>query len=159
MFLPITEPIIGLTDEAVENKYCKMHTTTAHSALNLPLVLLQPYPYYNAANLVNEAEFKMTYKLKKWLRDNGFPQEYADTLEQHGYFNLNFVAGLKVKVRWELNNFSVLLGLLICFLGIGSSSYGIKRQRLCSATGAVRPEAGSIQCCNQSDFASEFCLY
>eukprot|EP00731_Ephydatia_muelleri_P007821 Em0004g159a len=64
------QPLIGLTDEAVENKY---------------------------SNLVNEAEFKMTYKLKKWLRDNGFPQEYADTLEQHGYFNLNFVAGLQVK--------------------------------------------------------------
>ena len=58
-----------------------------------------PFFLHNVANFVNEAAFRLVEELREWLKVNEFPQEYAEALERHGYFNLNFIAGLKVEVR------------------------------------------------------------
>lgn len=62
---------------------------------------LHPSPH-NSVNLVNEAAFRLTPELREWLKLNEFPQEYAEALENHGYFNLHFIAGLKVEVSLVL---------------------------------------------------------
>ena len=70
--------------------------------------------FFNAATPIDMDAFKVTDKLKQFMRENEFPDTFLRTLEQHGYFDLDFIAGLKVEVRFK--NFGYNLGFLVCFL-------------------------------------------
>ena len=53
---------------------------------------------FNAAELVDEDAFKLTDKLQTWLTNKELPPNYAAVLERHDYFELTFIAGLKIEV-------------------------------------------------------------
>ena len=55
--------------------------------------------HHNSANFRGEAAFQLTNELSEWLEKNDILPEYAEVLEQHGYFNLSFIAGLHFEVR------------------------------------------------------------
>ncbi|KAL5496453.1 hypothetical protein EMCRGX_G012737 [Ephydatia muelleri] len=66
------------------------------------------------AELVDEDAFKLTDELQTWLTNKELPPDYAAVLEHHGYFDLTFIAGLKVEDchAMGLNNRGYVLRLV-----------------------------------------------
>ena len=75
---------------------------------------------------MNEAAFRLTVKLREWLNKNDILPEYAEVLEQHGYFNLSFIAGLNIEVRSTRSTLGFHLYPVVCFLVQDFEAMGLK---------------------------------
>ena len=75
---------------------------------------------------MNEAAFRLTVKLREWLNNNDILPEYAEVLEQHGYINLSFIAGLNIEVRSTRSTLGFHLYPVVCFLVQDFEAMGLK---------------------------------